>query len=154
MDITYKTFTHNPYTGAEWSEKDFEAFDWDNYKASLKEQQDFEVAKAHKERELFFKYEDKEPKSVISSSLGFDIDADHKAKDNISSLIEYMKKKEITKEEFRDAHNEFHPVSVADLETIKDEIIEAGLSYYKTKWATQKAIKDAKTSKEVEAVEV
>jgi len=154
MEITYKTYTHNPYTGVEWSEKEFDAFDWDNYKSTLQEKHDFEVAKASKERELFLRYEDKEPKSVILSSLGFDIDADHKAKDNVASLIEYMQNNEITEEEFRDAHNDFHPVTVANLETIKAEIIEAGLSYYKAKWAKEKAIKAAKTSKEVEAVEV
>jgi len=154
MDITYKTFTRNPDTGEEWSEKEFEAFDWDNYKAIQEEKHEFEVAKAIKERELLFKYKDKEPKAVIKSSLGFDIDADYKAKENVSSLIEFMQNKNLTDEEFRDAHNEFQPVTIEDLQTIKNEIIEAGLAYYKKKWAIEKALRQAKTSKEVEAIEV
>jgi len=154
IDIKYETYTRNPYTGAEWTLAEFEAFDWNNYLLKLKTEHEFAIAKASKEREMFLKYENRDIRQVIASSVGFDIDANRDAKDNVASLIKHMKINAMSSEFFRGADNEFYEVTVAQLETIEAEIIAAGLAYYKAKWGTEQEIANAKTTAEIEAVVV
>lgn len=70
----------------------------------------------------------------IMSSVGFDIDANEKANRDIEGLIKVMKADKTETELFRDYNNEFHAVTLEQLETMQIEVIRNGQYIYKQKW--------------------
>lgn len=83
-------------------------------------------------------------KMIVTSSLGFRINADPKAKRNIDTLIEL----EVTT--FRDYDNEVHlDMTIDDLKTIKREISMNAVNLYNQKWVMGEEIKSLKTVEEV-----
>ena len=83
-------------------------------------------------------------KMVVTSSLGFRINADPKAKRNIDTLIE------LEVSTFRDYDNEIHPnMTLENLKTIKREISMNAVNLYNQKWVIEKEIKSLKTVEEV-----
>lgn len=86
---------------------------------------------------------------VVTSSLGFRINADPKAKRNIDTLIEL----EVTT--FRDYDNEIHAnVSLEDLITIKREISLNAVNLYQQKWQMEYEINSLETIEEVENYQI
>ena len=81
---------------------------------------------------------------VVTSSLGFRINADPKAKRNIDTLIE------LGIPTFRDYDNEDHlDMTIDDLKTIKREISMNAINLYNQKWLMEEEIKSLKTVEEV-----
>ena len=81
---------------------------------------------------------------VVTSSLGFRVNADPKAKRNIDTLIE------LGIPTFRDYDNEDHlDMTIDDLKTIKREISMNAVNLYNQKWVMEEEIKSLKTVEEV-----
>lgn len=81
---------------------------------------------------------------VVTSSLGFRINADPKAKRNIDTLIE------LEVPIFRDYDNKLHlDMTTDNLKTIKREISMNAVNLYNQKWVIEKEIKSLKTVEEV-----
>ena len=83
-----------------------------------------------------------------TSSLGFEVDATRRSKDDIESLL-YV---DMFPVHFRDYNNSFHELSKEQTQSLKREIIAYGLASYQKKWELEEAIKNATTIEEVEAV--
>jgi len=84
--------------------------------------------------------------SVITSSVGFTVNARREDIQNIDELI----KLGVTS--FRGADNVMHTVTATDLQTIRAEIVAEGLSLYNRKWAAEDALANATTEAEVMAI--
>ena len=83
-----------------------------------------------------------------TSSLGFEVDATRRSKDDIESLL-YVDEFPVR---FKDYNNEFHDLSKEQVEVLKREIIAYGLAVYQKKWSLEEAIKNATTVEELEVV--
>lgn len=82
---------------------------------------------------------------VVTSSLGFRVNADPKAKRNIDTLIE------LGIPTFRDYDNEDHlDVTIDDLKTIKREISMNAVNLYNQKWTMEEEIKSLKSVEEID----
>lgn len=80
----------------------------------------------------------------LTSSLGFRINADPKAKRNIDTLIE------LGISTFRDYDNKDHlDMTIDNLKTIKREISMNAVNLYNQKWVMEEEIKSLKTVEEV-----
>lgn len=90
----------------------------------------------------------------VESSAGFAIDATERANRDITGLITAMKAGGGEKVKFCDADNNFHDVTLAQLETMLLEIIQHGQRLYADKWRIRTAIEQAKTVAELEAVQI
>jgi len=84
--------------------------------------------------------------SVITSSLGFTVNARREDIQNIDELIT------LGVTSFRGADNVMHTVTATDLQTIRSEIVAEGLSLYNRKWAAEDALSNATTEAEVMAI--
>ena len=91
----------------------------------------------------------KNDSSDLTSSLGFRVNADPKAKRNIDTLIE------LQVQTFRDYDNVIHnDITVQDLETIKREISLNAVNLYNQKWAMESEIKDLETIEDIKNYEI
>jgi len=84
--------------------------------------------------------------SVITSSVGFTVNARREDIQNIDELIT------LGVTSFRGADNVMHTVTATDLHTIRAEIVAEGLSLYNRKWAAEDALASATTEAEVMAI--
>jgi len=84
--------------------------------------------------------------SVITSSLGFTVNARREDIQNIDELITLG----VTL--FRGADNAMHTVTATDLQAIRAEIVAEGISLYNRKWAAEDALASATTEAEVMAI--
>lgn len=92
--------------------------------------------------------------ATLKSSLGFEADSDSRAMQDVNGLVtaaEAMAAAETaeTKLIFMDANNQGHEVGLAELETLRLEIIQAGQAAYQEKWKLRAAIEAAKTKEEL-----
>lgn len=97
--------------------------------------------------------------ATLKSSLGFEADSDSRAMQDVNGLVtaaEAMAAAETaeTKLIFMDANNQGHEVGLAELETLRLEIIQAGQAAYQEKWKLRAAIEAAKTKEELDAIEI
>lgn len=90
--------------------------------------------------------------ATLQSSLGFVVDATERSLVDVQGLIVLNPPEGHVI--FRDANNAFHQITVEDLHTLQKEIYAKGLEGYSIKWKLDKAVTDAKTVEEIEAVEV
>ena len=89
----------------------------------------------------------------LTSSLGFEIDANDAANRNISGLVTFMENEGAPENlQFCDYNNKFHTVTLADLRTMQQEIITNGSALYARKWAFRDAINAAATAEELNAI--
>jgi hypothetical protein len=72
--------------------------------------------------------------AFITSSYGFRVDANDIANRNVDGLIKIMKVENESNVLFRDYDNNFHNITLEELETIQIEIIKNGKFLYKQKW--------------------
>jgi hypothetical protein len=85
----------------------------------------------------------------LTSSLGFRVNADPKAKRNIDTLIE------LQVQTFRDYDNVIHAnITVQDLETIKREISLNAVNLYNQKWAMESEINSLETIEDIKNYEI
>ena len=80
----------------------------------------------------------------LTSSVGFKINADHKSQDNIRGLIALN-----TATAFKDFDNQFHQVSVDDLNTMLTECYVNGSSLYQQKFEYEAMVANAKSREEL-----
>lgn len=81
----------------------------------------------------------------VVSSLGFKINADHKSQDNIRGLIALD-----TPTAFKDFDNQFHQVSVDDLNTLLTECYANGANLYQQKFNMELEISQLQDVEEVD----
>lgn len=85
----------------------------------------------------------------VTSSLGFKVNADPKAKRNIDTLIE------LQVPTFRDYDNVIHnDITVQDLETIKREISLNAVNLYNQKWTMESEINSLESVEDIENYEI
>ena len=85
----------------------------------------------------------------LSSSLGFEINANSVANTNIDGLIKVLKKTGVESVLFRAFNNDLHNVTLDDLETMQMEIIMNGQALYAKKWELENIIDKASSIKEL-----
>ncbi|MDD4556986.1 MAG: DUF4376 domain-containing protein [Alphaproteobacteria bacterium] len=107
-----------------------------------------EELKAEKLSEIKQAFNNEQESGYITSSLGFEVDATRRSKDDVESLL-YVN---VFPVQFRDYNNEFHELTKEQAEVLKREIITYGLSIYQKKWTLEEAIKNVTTIEEVEEV--
>ena len=89
----------------------------------------------------------------LTSSLGFEINANSVANTNIDGLIKVLKKTGTESVWFRDFNNELHSVSLEDLETMQMEIIMNGQTLYAKKWELETIIDNCSSVEELLKIE-
>lgn len=128
------------------TEKDWRGY---TYVKGYAQAKSLEVAKQQKlaqlkqESEKFSAYECET--MFVVSSIGFKINADHKSQDNIRGLIALD-----TPTAFKDFDNQFHQVSVDDLNTLLNECYANGASLYQQKFNMELEISQLQTVEEVD----
>ena len=87
---------------------------------------------------------------IIKSSLGFSINADLRSQNNIRGLIEVG----VEPVNFVTADNSVKSLSIAELNTLLNECAQNGQHLYLLKWHYREQIEQAKTKKELKAIEL
>jgi len=117
-------------------------------------QKELEVLKAQKMELVSLKFDSLMAGGNFDCSLGFNVDnrrGDGKDdKDNVNSLIDLGNEPVY----FKDTTNSFHALTIADLKTLKQEMIQDGLGKYQWKWTKQNEIMQATTIQELEAITI
>ena len=107
-----------------------------------------EQVKSEKLSEIKLAFSNEQESGHTTSSLGFEVDATRRSKDDIESLL-YVGEFPVL---FRDYDNDFHELSKEQAEILKREIIAYGLYVYQKKWTLQQTVENATTVEDVEAV--
>jgi hypothetical protein len=89
----------------------------------------------------------------LSSSLGFEINANSVANTNIDGLIKVLKKTGVESVLFRAFNNDLHNVTLDDLETMQMEIIMNGQALYAKKWELETIIDNCSSLDELIEIE-
>lgn len=84
----------------------------------------------------------------VKSSLGFTVDANSTANENINGLLITIGDGTV---QFCDYYNEFHELNKAQLETLQSEIIQNGQSLYAQKWQYRTAIENCTDNDHLDA---
>ena len=124
------------------------AYDGNLYLSGYASKKSLELAKTEKLAEIKQAFNHEQENGHTTSSLGFEVDATRRSKDDIESLL-YVGEFPV---HFRDYDNDFHELSKEQAEVLKKEIIAYGLSVYQKKWTLQQTVENATTVEEVEAV--
>ena len=110
---------------------------------SLEDAKQQKLAQLKQESEKYSAYECET--MFVVSSIGFKINADHKSQDNIRGLIALN-----TPTAFKDFDNQFHQVSVDDLNTMLTECYANGASLYQQKFNMELQISQLQDVEEVD----
>ena len=90
----------------------------------------------------------------VTSSLGFDVNADETALRNLDGLVATMDDDGAATVAFCDFHNRFHDVSLDDVKTLRRDVARHTQALYQKKWALRHAIEQAETVEELDAIDV
>ena len=93
-------------------------------------------------------------KGFDSPTLGIKVDCDRKALQDITYLIDDMEDNNETQTMFRKYDNNFIPVTLEQLKTLKSEIIKYGRSLYQKKWQWESNINNIKTIADIEGLKI
>ena len=113
---------------------------------------DLETERANKLSELSTAFEDASEMTHLTSSLGFEIDANETANRDIEGLTLVMSDTDTTL--FCDYNNQFHEVTRAQLETMRREIVANSQRLYQIKWQYRSLIEAATTVDELDAITI
>ena len=113
---------------------------------------DLETERANKLSELSTAFEDASETAHLTSSLGFEIDANETANRDIEGLTLVMNDTDTTL--FCDYNNQFREVTKADLETMRREIVANSQRLYQIKWQYRSLIEAATTVDELDAITI
>ena len=113
---------------------------------------DLETERANKLSELSTAFEDASEMAHLTSSLGFEIDANETANRDIEGLTLIMSDTDTTM--FCDYNNQFREVTKADLETMRREIVANSQRLYQIKWQYRSLIEAATTVDELNAITI
>lgn len=86
------------------------------------------------------RFEKASASAFITSSYGFRVDANDVANRNVEGLLKVMKADNESTVLFKDYDNNFHNITLEELEKIQLEIIKNGQNLYKQKWTFQNDI--------------
>ena len=92
--------------------------------------------------------------ATLISSLGFKADSNERANTDVSGILVAYEDNQDALITFRDADNEFHALTYAQVKTLQKEIIENGNHAYAQKWALDAQVESATTKEELDAIEV
>lgn len=142
------------------SENDVEAHGRELYRQALSGEfgeieefvRDLETERANKLSELSTAFEDASEMAHLTSSLGFEIDANETANRDIEGLILVMSDTDTTL--FCDYNNQFYEVTRAQLETMRREIVANSQRLYQIKWQYRSLIEAATTVDELDAITI
>lgn len=142
------------------SENDVEAHGRELYRRALSGEfgeieefvRDLETERANKLSELSTAFEDASEMAHLTSSLGFEIDANETANRDIEGLTLVMSDTDTTL--FCDYNNQFHEVTRAQLETMRREIVANSQRLYQIKWTYRTQIEAATTVDELDAITI
>ena len=113
---------------------------------------DLETERANKLSELSTAFEDASEMAHLTSSLGFEIDANETANRDIEGLTLVMSDTDTTL--FCDYNNQFHEVTREQLETMRREIVVNSQRLYQIKWQYRSLIEAATTVDELDAITI
>lgn len=111
---------------------------------------DLETERANKLSELSTAFSMACETAHLTSSLGFEIDANETANRDIEGLTLVMSDTDTTM--FCDYNNEFHEVTKAQLETMRREIVTNSQRLYQIKWQYRSLIEAATTVEELDVI--
>lgn len=86
----------------------------------------------------------------VKSSLGFEVDANSTANENVNGLLITIADNETV--QFCDYYNQFHELNKSQLETLQSEIVQNGQSLYAQKWQYRTAIGNCGNNEQLGAV--
>ena len=92
--------------------------------------------------------------ATLISSLGFKADSNERANTDVSGLLIAYENNQDALITFRDADNEFHSLTYAQVKTLQCEIIENGNFAYEQKWTFDAQVENATTKEELDSIEV
>ena len=123
-----------------------------------KDQEDQEQEEAEAERNKFENrqaralvqlnadFETAKERAHVKSSLGFEVDANQTANENVNGLLVTIGDGTVF---FCDYNNEFHELNKSQLETLRLEIIQNAQNLYTQKWTFRNAIENCKDIEEL-----
>ena len=114
----------------------------------------FDEVKNLRLQEIERKFDSISDHAHVMSSCGFMIDANEKAHRDIEGLIKINKAEGAETELFRDYNNEYHSVTLEQLETMQIEVIKNGQNIYKQKWFFEHQLEICTTVEELVAVNI
>lgn len=109
----------------------------------------FENRKARALTQLNADFETVAERAYIVSSLGFTVDANGTANENVNGLLITIGTGTV---QFCDYYNQFHELNKAQLEALQSEIVQNGQSLYAQKWQYRHAIEDCIDNEGLDAV--
>ena len=117
--------------------------------AKIDEQNKIENVKTRAKQQLNQQFEQQTRTTHIQSSLGFEVNADAVAMQNVSGLLITIENATV---KFCDYNNEFHELTKDQLQTLQLEIIQNAQQLYNTKWKYRTQIDHAKDADEVNQI--
>lgn len=122
----------------------------DAHDQEVAEANSFPVRQAKALVQLNEDFETVKERSHIKSSLGFTVDANQTANENVNGLLITIGDNETV--QFCDYNNQFHALTKADLETLQTEIIQNAQNLYQQKWVYRTQIESATDNEGLDAV--
>ena len=116
---------------------------WQTKKA---EYNSFENTQARALAQLNGEFEKAKEIAHLTSSLGFEVDANSTANENVNGLLVTVGEGTVS---FCDYNNEFHDLNKSQLETLRSEIISNAQSLYTQKWTYRTAIEQCETNEQI-----
>ena len=112
----------------------------------------FENRQARALTQLNADFETVKERSHIVSSLGFTVDANQTANENVTGLLVTIGDTETV--QFCDYHNQFHELTKAQLQTLQTEIITNAQNLYQQKWIYRTQIEQCSNNEQLDEVTV
>ena len=145
-DENYNKYVQ-PYVDIWQSEKDKQDQEQEEAEA---ERNKFENRQARALTQLNADFETVKERAHIKSSLGFTVDANQTANENVNGLLVTISEGETV--QFCDYYNQFHELTKADLETLQTEIIQNAQNLYQQKWVYRTQIENCTDNEGLDAV--
>lgn len=91
---------------------------------------------------------------IITSSLGFPVDADKRSQDNMRGLIDVMTDNQLNTVAYRCGDDQVRELTAAQLKTILVEALINGQNLYTQKWQFEAAINAAENKEQLDAINI
>lgn len=147
----HKVFV-TPTDEAGWQSLGVTYIEEDDPEPSLDDLKAMKLAKL--ERAFLLWYEND---ATLISSFGFEVDSDLRAKMDVDGLITKQESLSVESRSsvyFRGKDNQFYPLTLEQLKTLRIEIIDNGNYAYQQKWELEEAIASATDKSELDAIEI
>lgn len=119
------------------------------------EEEPIEVFKQRKYvviKQVFLNWRNNE--ATLVSSLGFKVDSNERANTDVNGLLVAYEDNQDALITFRDADNEFHALTYAQVKVLQKEIIENGNYAYQQKWMLDAQVGNVTTKEELDAIKI